>query len=179
MKVGTRWRHSISELHLFQPVRADQGSLSDLQHPASHPNIHRETWTHKKGHPAFITVRGSMVGSRSDPGNWSLLDCDGVQPSAMDMEGGLVTPAQQREPQRPSTHKSRPPPLDTTQQGLAAAPFAAGPLGGLLAQLASSSSQHPATAGQVVHRCPLACLFWLLQAGAPCAHLDWPAEVLS
>ncbi len=73
----------------------------------------------------------------------------------MDSDGGLVTPAQQREPQRPSTHKTRPPPLDTTQQGLAAAPFNAGPLGGLLAQLGSSSLQHPAAAGQVAWRCPL------------------------
>lgn len=84
-------------------------------------------------------------------------DVCGVQSmSVAELEGGLVTPAQQREPQRPSTHKSRPPPLDTSQQGLAAAPpRAAGPLGGLMSQLGSSTPQNPAAASQV--RCtPLA-----------------------
>lgn len=75
--------------------------------------------------------------------------------SAAELDGGLVTPAQQREPQRPGAHRSRPPPLDTTQQGLAAAPThlpaGSGPLGSLLAQLGSSSLQHPAAAGQVRH----------------------------
>ena len=100
----------------------------------------------------------------------------GAQSSSMaDLEGGLVTPAQQREPQRSGALRSRPPPLDTTQQGLAAAPHmlaGSGPLGTLLAQLGSSSLQHPATAGQVRHSAPSSSqlrsmAFYLSMADAP------------
>ncbi|CAL8466918.1 g6454 [Coccomyxa elongata] len=97
------------------------------------------------------TKSSSSIGMDRIPQRPSLLGSALQQPSSVDSDGGLVTPAQQREPQRPSTHKTRPPPLDTTQQGLTAAPFNAGPLGGLLAQLGSSSLQHPATAGQEVN----------------------------
>ena len=65
-----------------------------------------------------------------------------------DMDGGLVTPAQ-REPPRipPAPQKARPPPLDTSQQGLAAGPGGRnsnGPLGSLLAQLGSPGGAAPA-----------------------------------
>lgn len=73
--------------------------------------------------------------------------------SAADLEGGLATPAQGREmQQRPSSHKFRPAPLDTSQQP-GPAPARAQPslLGGLMAQLSAHNEAlaESANAGQV------------------------------
>lgn len=48
---------SVSHLHLIQPPRADQMSGSDRhsQHPASHPHLHIETWSHAQDCPAKIS----------------------------------------------------------------------------------------------------------------------------
>jgi hypothetical protein len=49
---------SVTQLHLFQPPRADQMSDSDRQsqHPARQPDIHKETWIHSQDHPAKRTA---------------------------------------------------------------------------------------------------------------------------
>ncbi len=49
---------SVSQsIHVFQPPRADQSFDPDCEsrHPASHPNIYRETWRHSHGQPAMYT----------------------------------------------------------------------------------------------------------------------------
>jgi hypothetical protein len=77
--------------------------------------------------------------------------------SAADLEGGLATPAQSREQQsRPSSHKFRPTPLDTSLQG-AAARAQPSLLGSLIEQLSTHSTitTMPATSGQACCRpCP-------------------------